>query len=136
MEKAGDPALLWGKCFLFPPFSMKSQKSTGWLYKNRYIQVIVLFRVRSHTYNISRIWKSTITSLTATFRDAIILLYFLILMDSQKVFHFTECAESSFRRTPVSSNIKGIPDAGVRLHDGKLRFPSFCASINFGIPCG
>ncbi len=49
-------------------------------------------------------------------------------MDSQKVFFF-DCSGSSFRRLPKSSHIKGLLDAGMRRHDVKFRFPSFCDAI-------
>ncbi len=46
-------------------------------------------------------------------------------MKPQKVFHFTDSSGSSFWRTPESSNIKVLLDAGMRRHDGKLRFRLF-----------
>jgi hypothetical protein len=45
------------------------------------------------------------------------------MMASQKIFHFPACSGSSFRQTPESSDIMHLLNAGVRRHDGKLRFP-------------
>jgi hypothetical protein len=55
-------------------------------------------------------------------------------MKSQTVFHFADCSTPSFLRTPESSNIKVLLDAGVRRHDGKLRFPTFCPLFRCVIP--
>jgi hypothetical protein len=54
-------------------------------------------------------------------------------MDSQKVFNLVDCSTPSFWRTPESSDIKALLDAGVRRHDGKLRIPTFCDAINFDL---
>jgi hypothetical protein len=43
--------------------------------------------------------------------------------------HLSDCSGSSFGRTPESSNIECLLDAGVRRHEGKLCFPSFCDVI-------
>jgi hypothetical protein len=47
------------------------------------------------------------------------------LMDSQKVFHLTDCSGLSFRRTPESRKSKHLLDAGVCRHDGKTVFSDF-----------
>jgi hypothetical protein len=53
------------------------------------------------------------------------------IVDSQKAFNLADCSKPSFWRTPESSNIMVLLDAGVRRHDGKLLFPIFCDAICF-----
>jgi hypothetical protein len=49
---------------------------------------------------------------------------------SQNVSDFFDCTGLSFRRTPESSKMEYLLDAGLRRHDGTLCFPGFCDAIN------
>jgi hypothetical protein len=57
------------------------------------------------------------------------------MTDLQKVSNFFDFSDMSFWRTPESSNIKGLLNTGVRRHDEKQMFTTFCDAIK-NTECG